>query len=324
MAGILVTGATGLIGSNICRLLLQAGDEPRALVRPGSDHEPLAAAGAELALGDITSADDVLRASDGCAAIVNSAAVLGGAEQDLGEQRATNVSGARHVFDAGAKQGIRVVTLSTTTFFDHTSPLTETSPVAADWSDDPYTVTKAATFAEAMRRVARHGADIVVIVPGGTFGPGLSVARSMTRTSFNRPLRSAISGKIHEYVTYPVPWVFAEDVASVAVSAITRGERGHTYLAFGHEDAQSTAAFLNVGCETAGVAHRVHDVTIDPDDTDALARYGPSLVSLAQRTFPVPWFDNRVTRERLGYAPRPIPEAMAITVEWMRREGQIA
>jgi uncharacterized protein YbjT (DUF2867 family) len=42
MATFLVTGGTGLIGSNICRLLIEAGDSVRALVRPGSDFQPLA------------------------------------------------------------------------------------------------------------------------------------------------------------------------------------------------------------------------------------------------------------------------------------------
>lgn len=320
---ILVTGGTGLIGSNICQQLVAAGDDVRALVRAGSDSGPLAALGARLVEGDITVAADVLRAAQGCDAIVSSAAVLGGAEQDAVEQRATNVDGAANIYEAGAAIGVRVVGLSTTTFFRHDATLTEASPMAGDWSDDPYTRTKAAAFADALRRV-EAGADIVMVVPGGTYGPGLSVTRAMSRTSFNRAIRGAIAGKLTEYVAYPVPWVFAADVAAVAVSAVRRGETGNKYLAFGREDAQSTAAFLNVACEVAGVEHRVADVTIDPGDPAALDRYGPSLVALAQRTFPVPWFDNRHTCEQLGYAPRSLRDAMATTVDWLRREGQIS
>jgi len=322
VAKILVTGATGLIGSNVCRLLLDVGDDARALVRPGSDSGPLAAIGVELAEGDITVADDVLRAAAGCDAIVNSAAVLGGAEQDAEEQQATNIEGASHVYNAGAAHGARVVGLSTTTFFQHDVTLTEASPMASDWSDDPYTRTKGAAFADAMRRV-EQGSDIVMVIPGGTFGPGVSVTRAMSRTSFNRAIRGAIAGKIPQYVQYPVPWVFVEDVAAATVAAIRLGKTGHKYLAFGREDAQSTAAFLNVACEVAGVDHRVEEVVIAPDDPDALATYGPSLVSLAQRQFPVPWFDNRHTREQLGYAPRALRDAMETTVDWLRREGQI-
>ena len=323
MARYLVTGGTGLIGSNICRLLLGAGDDVRAIVRPGSDYQPLVELGVDPFEGDITSSEDVLRSSVDCHAIVNSAAVLGGSEQHLEVQRATNVDGASHVFAAGARHDIRVVTLSTTTFFEHGTSLTEDSPVASHWSDDPYTVTKGTAYTEAMRRVEEDGQDIVVVVPGGAFGPGVSVQRAMGPTSYNRAVRGAINGKIAEYVSYPVPWVYAEDVAACAIAAMKRGHRGHKYLAFGAEDAQSTAAFLNVACEAAGVAHRISDVLVDPSDSEAVKRYGATLVDLAQRQFPVPWFDNTATRRALGYTPRQLGAAMAVTVDWLRTNGQI-
>ena len=41
----LVTGGTGLVGSNVCRLLIDAGNEVRALVRPNSDYQPLVSLG---------------------------------------------------------------------------------------------------------------------------------------------------------------------------------------------------------------------------------------------------------------------------------------
>jgi dihydroflavonol-4-reductase len=322
MAKYLVTGATGLIGSNVCRLLVEGGSDVRALVRPGSDFDPLTEAGVEPFEGDITSGDDVRRAAEGCEAIINSAAVLGGAAQQIDEQRATNIGGAGNVFDAGQAHGVRVVTLSTTTFFRHDEPLTEDSPVADDWHDDPYTVTKGAAFQDAMRR-ADEGADILVVVPGGTFGPGLSVKRAMGSTSYNRAIRGALNGKIPSYVSYPVPWVYAEDVARATIAATRHGKSGRKYLAFGAEDAQTTAAWLNVACEVAGVPQRVDEVVIGPDDAEAVKLYGVTLVALAQRRFPVPWFDNSRTRAELGYSPRPLREAMEVTVDWLRQNGQI-
>ena len=95
------------------------------------------------------------------------------------------------------------------------------------------------------------------------------------------------------------------------------------YLAFGHEDATTTAAFLNVACEAAGVANRIAEVTIDPDDPDAVARYGETLVDLAQRRFPVPWFDNSYTRAQLGYEPIALRPALDETVLWLREIGRI-
>jgi nucleoside-diphosphate-sugar epimerase len=71
------------------------------------------------------------------------------------------------------------------------------------------------------------------------------------------------------------------------------------------------------------VSHRIAEVVLDPSDPEAVDRYGATLVDLAQRRFPVPWFDNTHTRRTLGYAPRSLTDAMAETVEWLRANGQI-
>jgi dihydroflavonol-4-reductase len=183
-------------------------------------------------------------------------------------------------------------------------------------------VSKAAAFRDGMRR-AEAGQDVVFVIPGGTFGPAPCPNRAMSATSFNRIVRGAIRGRLRDYVSYPVPWVRAEDVASVVVGAIDNGKAGDSYLAFGREDASTTATFLNVACEVAGVEHRIAEVRIAPDDPEAVARYGETLVDLAQRTFPVPWFDNSYTRRQLGYAPVSLREAMVETVGWLRENGQI-
>jgi dihydroflavonol-4-reductase len=324
MARYLVTGGTGLIGSNICRLVIEAGDDVRALVRPGSDYGPLTAIGCEAFEGDVRSADDLVRASEGCDAIVHSAALLGGAAQDMAQSQKTNAEGSYYAYDAGSKHGIRVVALSSTPFLKHETSLTEDSPVADNWSEDPYTRSKGAAYVEAMRRVAEEGADIVITIPGGTFGPGLSLSRAMSQTSFNRAIRGAVNGKIAEYVSYPVPWVYAEDVAAATVAAITKGTAGRKYLCFGMEDAQTTATFLNVACEVAGVDHRIAELKIDPDNPEHLKRFGETLVDLSQRQYPVPWFDNSITRRELDYAPRSLRDGMEPTIDWLRVNTQIS
>ena len=317
----MITGATGLIGSNVCKLLTAQGRRVRALVRPGSETEPLAALGVELIAGDITSYDDVARAGEGAAAIVNSAALLGGAVQDLDASRATNYVGSLHCYDAAALSGARVVEIATTTFLKHDKPLTEHPEVVEHVPDDPYSLSKAAAFRDGMERAA-GGQDLVFVIPGGTFGPSPCPQRAMGSTSFNRLVSAGIRGRVADYVSYPVPWVRAEDVARVVVAAVDKGLAGEAYLAFGHEDAMSTAAFLNVACESAEVAYRVAEITIDPDDPAAAERYGDTLVELAQREFPVPWFDNSYTRERLGYTPVTLRDAMDETVGWLRSIGR--
>jgi dihydroflavonol-4-reductase len=323
MSSIMITGATGLIGSNVCKLLTEQGRHVRALVRPGSETAPLAALGVELIEGDVSSAADVAKAAKGAATIINSAALLGGAAQDLKASQDTNYGGSLHCYETAAANGQRVVELATTTFLVHDEPLNEHPTVRAEINDDPYSLSKGAAFSEGMRR-AKEGQDVVFVIPGGTFGPSPCPQRALSATSFNRLVRAAIRGRLTDYVSYPVPWVRAEDVASVVVAAIDSGKSGDSYLAFGQEDSATTASFLNVACEVAGVDHRIAEVTIEPGDATAVERYGSTLVALAQYDFPVPWFDNSYTREQLGYAPMPLHQAMAETVDWLRELGHFS
>jgi nucleoside-diphosphate-sugar epimerase len=322
MDAVMITGATGLIGSNVCALLTGQGREVRALVRPGSETGPLAALGVSLVEGDITSADDVARAAEGTSVIINSAALLGGPGQDVAASRATNYGGSLHCYEVAARGGQRVVELATTTFLRHDEPLNERVQVADHINDDAYSVSKGAAFRDGMSRAAA-GQDILFVIPGGTFGSSPCPQRAMGATSYNRLIRAAVRGRLRDYVSYPVPWVGARDVASVVVAAAELGKAGDTYLAFGREDATTTAAFLNVACETAGVEHRIAEVRLTPGDEEAVKRYGETLVDLAQRRFPVPWFDNSYTRRLLGYDPQPLAAAMDEAVTWLRAIGQI-
>jgi dihydroflavonol-4-reductase len=319
---VMITGATGLIGSNVCRLLTDQGRHVRALVRPGSETEPLAELGVELVFGDITSRDDVARAAQGTSALINSAALLGGAAQDLAASQATNYGGSLHCYEVAAAGGLRVIELATTTFLVHDEPLNEHPTVRSEINDDPYSLSKGAAFSDGMRR-ANEGQDVVFVIPGGTFGPSPCPKRALSATSYNRLVRAAIRGRLTDYVSYPVPWVLAEDVARVVVGAVDRGKAGDTYLAFGREDAMTTAAFLNVACEVVGTENRIAEVTIDPADPAAAERYGSTLVALAQHRFPVPWFDNSYTRELLGYEPVSLREAMEETVSWLFMIGNV-
>jgi dihydroflavonol-4-reductase len=324
MSRVFLTGATGMIGSNIAEQLVERGDAVRALVRAGSETGPLEAFGVEVVRGDITDPDAVLRAVDGCEYVVHSAAVLGGQTQIAGEHEAVNVVGTGHVLDAAAKVGAtRVVQLSTTTFFDaQRAPLTEHSPLDPAPSDDPYTVTKRAAYLDAMRRVD-DGQDICIVISGGAYGRSPLPERSMVAPSYNARIALALRGDITEYVGFPIPWVDAGDVAHASVVATRKGAAGERYLAFGRPgDVGGVPYFCNVALEIAGSPQRVTEVAVEElDDPEVAARFGPSLVALARKHFPTPFFVNDQTVERLGYAPRTLHEGLERTIPWMRDHG---
>ncbi|MET0886085.1 MAG: NAD-dependent epimerase/dehydratase family protein, partial [Mycetocola sp.] len=191
MSTVLVTGATGLIGANVCAELMDRGHTARALVREGSDARALAALGAEVVRGDIVSFPEVSRAADGCEYCIHTAAlVTGGPEHTLAEYHEVNVSGAYNVFDAARDVGMKRVI----SFASAPNPRTTEYPLAA-FSDDPYFTAKLQIAREVVRRAA-SGQDIVEISPGAAFGPAPTGERAVLPPGFNSRLVLALRGEL--------------------------------------------------------------------------------------------------------------------------------
>ncbi len=325
---VLVTGATGLAGANICKLLVQRGEAVRALARESAETGPLTEFGVEVVTGDITDPDAVLRAARGCDAAVHCAALLGGASQNMSDFEAVNVGGTRNVLDAAEAVDLgRVVAVSTGTFFDTTGGLDrEDAPVMKEPSQDPYTLTKMAAFLDAMSRAAK-GRDVVSAHPGAIFGPSPVVSNALGITSFNRVLISSARGRIDRYLKFPVSWVFAEDIARGCLLALDKGVAGERYMLDGRpEDMVSIASACNRICEMTGLDHRVIDVE-PSDDPELLKVFGPTLVAIAEkaaRQMPErKSLEESKTYKRLGYSPISLDEGLGRTLEWFRTLGKL-
>ncbi len=112
----LVTGATGLLGSHVVDEARNRGWTVRALVREPARANGLRTRDVELTEGDLLSAASLRRAAEGCEAVVHAAAVIG-AGTDLESFRAGNVAGTENVLDASAWAGARLVHVSSTAVF---------------------------------------------------------------------------------------------------------------------------------------------------------------------------------------------------------------
>jgi dihydroflavonol-4-reductase len=325
---VLVTGATGLAGANICKLLVERGDAVRALARQSADTAPLAELGVDVVTGDVTDPKAVLRAATGTEAAIHCAALLGGASQDMADFEAVNIGGTKNVLDAAEKVNLRrVVAVSTGTFFDTTTGLDrEDAPVMKNPSQDPYTVTKMAAFLDAMARAA-NGRDVVSTHPGAIFGPSPVASNALGMTSFNRVLLSAARGRIERYIKFPVSWVFAEDIARGCLLALDKGVAGERYMLDGRpEDVVSTAEACNRMCRVAGLDHHVIDVEAS-DDPELAKVFGPTLVAIAKKaakgTPGRKTLEDSKTYKRLGYSPISLDEGLATTYEWFRALGKV-
>lgn len=320
MDTVLVTGATGLIGSNAAAQLRESNHRVRALVRPGSRTAELEAMGVELVEGDLQDAGDVQRAAEGCDFCIHSAAlVVGGPPHPYEDYHNVNVVGSRNVLDAAERAGIRrTVLLSTSAAFDRTTTMTEKSPPRDDdCGGDPYAQTKRDVVIETQRRVEK-GLDAVTVLPGACFGPAPTLDRAVEPPGFNSRVVRALHGEIDSFPAAAISPVLASDVAAACISALARGVAGEVYMAWGRaEEASDGAILLDMACVSAGVPHRVK--RLGPEELEkpeVMARWGPAVVRVARET-PTPLFDNQLTVRRLGHRARSLQETVDTTVRWM-------
>lgn len=109
---ILVTGATGKVGSRLTRRLAQQGNHVRALVRDPKRAADLCRANVELVTGDLLDPDSLCAAVRGVDAVVHCAAFFRGATNE--QAYAVNDFGTRHLAQAArAKSVARFVFTST-------------------------------------------------------------------------------------------------------------------------------------------------------------------------------------------------------------------
>jgi nucleoside-diphosphate-sugar epimerase len=168
---VLITGATGFLGSHVAEKLAARGDRLRVLARPNADLALLQSLNAEIVPGDLTDAGSVARAVAGVDAVVHCAAKVG----DWGpvdEYRRVNVEGTRRLLDAVRGKPLhRFVYVSSLGVYEarHHYGTNEAEPLPENHIDG-YTQSKVECEALAMDYVRQHGMPISILRPGFIYG----------------------------------------------------------------------------------------------------------------------------------------------------------
>jgi dihydroflavonol-4-reductase len=231
---VLLTGATGFLGSAIARVLHDAGHEVRALVRPSAPRVLLEGLRISYAAGDLTDTASVGRAVRGCDAVIHCAADYRIWVPDPEAMRAVNVEGTRAVMRAALAEGCRrVVHVSSVATLKPRSdglPATEADAASPEEAIGPYkrSKTEAERLVEDMAKRSRLPA--VIVNPSTPVGP-----RDIRPTPTGRVILEAARGKMPGYVDTGLNIVHVDDVARSCVSALARGAVGERHILGGYD-----------------------------------------------------------------------------------------
>ncbi|TAK21347.1 MAG: NAD-dependent epimerase/dehydratase family protein [Chloroflexota bacterium] len=246
---ILLTGATGFIGSEIARRLVDRGHEVVGLARPSRDTSGLRAIGASVAVGDITDRQSLDAALPGCDCVVHAAAVYSLWERDPSIYERVNVDGSRNVFEAALAAGTsKVIHISSTVIWGATPdvPITEESRIGT-WFPSRYAETKHRADDLAWRLHRERGLPVLTIHPASVIGAG---DRKPSGQFAERLVRRSMPAKVYRGST--MTFVHVNDVVETIVRAAEKSDNvGQRYVVGRHQIA--VGDMFRLICEVAGV-----------------------------------------------------------------------
>jgi dihydroflavonol-4-reductase len=224
---VLVTGATGLLGANVVRALLQAGHAVRAGVRASSNRLALEGLPVEMSLLALDEPASVAGAVAGCDAVVHAAAAVWIGRSGRAWMERVNVDGTETVCRAALANGIlRMVHVSSVDAlgirsFEH--PADEECRPNLAYLGCPYVDTKRAAEEVVLRHVGQ-GLPAVIVNPGFMLGPW------DTRPTSGRMILEIARGWAFLAPRGGNCFLDVRDAAIGVLAALERGQVGRRYI----------------------------------------------------------------------------------------------
>lgn len=324
---ILITGASGFVGSAVLRRLVAAGHAVRALMRPTSDRRNLEGLEVEPAIGDLTDAASLARALEGCQALYHVAADYRLWVPDPREMMRANVEGTRHLMQAALRAGVgRIVytsSVATLGLRPDAAPADETAPSTLAEMIGPYKRTKFLAEAEVRQMVREDGLPAVIVNPSTPVGP-----RDLRPTPTGRMVADAAAGRMPAYVDTGLNIVHVDDVAEGHLLAFEKGKIGERYI-LGGENMTLREILREIATLTGRKPPKIrlpHNAILPIAYlVEAWARLTGARdplvtvdgVRLAKKRM---FFTSAKAQRELGYRPRPAAEAIRDAVAWFQKQ----
>jgi len=221
---VLITGASGFLGSHLCKRAVREGHEVRVLCRPTSSLSRLSECNVEKVFGDITDIDSLRRAVKDCEYVIHAAANVSYWRGEEDWQMKVNAEGTRNVARAAREARVtRLLHVSSVAAVGLPSgphqPADEDFPFNLEDSGLTYHISKRRAEENLLAEVAR-GLDAVIVNPASIQG--------IERTA--GLLKSVRSRRIVPCFSGGNCIVDVQDVVTGILAALQRGQTGQRYI----------------------------------------------------------------------------------------------
>ena len=329
---VLVTGATGFVGSAVARALLARGLTVVALARSTSPRTNLDGLDIEVAIGDMTDQASIEAAAKGARYLFHVAADYRLWARDPEDIVSANRDGTAAVMRAALASGVErvvytssVATLGIPKGQDPMAPADESAPLTEQTAIGAYKRSKVIAERLVERMVTEDGLPAVIVNPSTPIGP-----RDVKPTPTGRIIVEAATGKVPAFVDTGLNLAHVDDVAEGHLLALDKGRIGERYI-LGGQDVTLRGMLADIA---ALAGRKAPTVNLPRGPLYPLASL---FEAVAQVTGKEPFltrdalkmasrmmfFTSAKAQGELGYRARPYREGLADAIAWFQGAGYI-
>jgi dihydroflavonol-4-reductase len=329
---VVITGASGFIGSAVARAVQARGGEVVAVCEPGADERGLGGIAAERVVADIRDSSAIRAACQGARFVFHLAAIYRFWARDPRIFYDVNVGGTVNVLDAVRAAGCERLVVTSTAGVLGLGPTRLGEPADENsWAGPAglaghYKKSKFIAEHEVLRAAA-GGLDVCLVLPTFPLGPG-----DRRPTPTGKLVLDFLNGKMPAFAATAMNVTHVDDLARGHVAALEHGTSGRSYLLGGEN--LSMRAILRLLARYSGLpmprleaprglvlaAGAVSDLI-----EGRLLRREPHVPLEAARMSATKMiFSDQRARAEIGYTSRPAREAIEESARWFADHGYVS
>ncbi|NUN67322.1 NAD-dependent epimerase/dehydratase family protein (plasmid) [Pseudanabaena biceps] len=315
MTRILITGATGFLGSHLCQRLASEGHQVRAFVRPNSNTSHISGANIEYAVGDMNDVESLCQAVRNQEVVIHTAAHLTNWGQTRTLQTKINVEGTQNLIAACKQHSVqRLIHVSSVAAIgippNGNIPADETFQFNLQSSGLNYHLSKWRSELAVLNQQDLL-LEVVVVNPGTIFGSFGSKFRG------GEMIEKVCQSSIVPYFLGGINIVHVEDVVDGICRAITKGTSRERYILSGEnvtfrQIVEITAThlgvkriFVPIPAVVTGLAAAIQEPL--SKITGKRPRFTYEVHYCAHRFH---FYNSQKAKDGLGYSPRNFQEIL--------------
>jgi dihydroflavonol-4-reductase len=326
---VLVTGATGFVGSHVARLLVERGDTVRALVRRTSRVDNLASLNVEPVQGDLQDPASLADAVKGCERIYHVAADYRLWSRNPKDLYRTNVEGTLNLLRAAKLEGVERFIYTSTVGALGIPPGgigCEKTPVTMDDMVGHYKKSKFLAEEKAREFAQAESVPLVIVNPSTPVGEN-----DIKPTPTGKIIVDFLNRKMPAFIQTGLNLIDVRDVAAGHLLAADKGTIGERYI-LGHRNVtlkeilQILSGITGLKAPSVQMPFAVAygAAQLDTMIFGTIFRREPHIplegVKMARKHM---YFDSSLAVRNLGLPQSPIEDALARAVEWFRANGYV-